>query len=219
MDAIEKFRQILENAIDEGKSLNQIAVNSGADGPSLHKWLKGKQKNLNFLTVSKVMGYLGADIVSTQHKGTIKRLGENSPELPSEGEGMLPVKVYAVAGAGPAWDLREADPIFSISAPPAFVRQSSFALLIDGESMYPTIKNGAVVGVSDDRSFRQNEIFAVQIPYEGLAVKRVAIDHSSNEYVLRSDNPDKSKYDDIRLHVEEAANLLVGRVVWVWQGV
>lgn len=177
----------------------------------------------NSATMFDWLEKLGATITfpaATETKApTIRHMGANSPSIAVHGAGLEPVPVYTVAGAGPAWELEAAEPIFTIVAPPSFAKESDFALSIDGESMYPTIKNGAVVGVQRGTRFRQGEIFAVRIPYEGLTVKRVDIDHDSGEYVLKSDNTDKAKYGDVRINIESAPHLLVGRVVWVWQGV
>ena len=217
MDAITYLKQQITQAIPSRfKHLTELAEKAGVNQPNLSEFMKGNRKGMHLETAWRLWQVLGVGIQPIQD-ATIRRLGENALPVPVEGEGVVPVGVYAVAGAGPAWDIQDANAIFVITAPPSFAGQSSYALLIDGDSMYPTIKNGAVVGVSEDRRFRQNEIFAVNIPYEGLSVKRVAIDHESSQYILRSDNPDKNKYGDIKIHIEEAPDLLVGRVVWIWQ--
>lgn len=201
------------------RNISELADKAGVNQPNLTELMNGKRKSMNLETAWKIMHALGLEVAPSSEVATIRNMGKNAAIVPAEVEGALSLNVYAVTGAGVAWEIQESSPIFSITAPPSYAQQSKFALLVDGESMYPTIKNGAVVGIDDDARFRQNEIFAVSIPYEGLTIKRVAIDHETNQYVLRSDNPDKEKYDDIRIFIEEAPTLLVGRVVWVWQGV
>ena len=84
--------------------------------------------------------------------------------------------------------------------------------------MCPTIKNGGVVGIQRENfDFASGELYAVRLPYEGLAVKRIIVDASKGEYVIRSDNPDKERYPDMRLGIEESPHLILGRVVWIWQ--
>ena len=45
------------------------------------------------------------------------------------------------------------------------------------------------------------------------------MDAASGEYIIRSDNPDKEKYPDRRLSITEYTDIILGRVVWVWQAV
>lgn len=218
MSKIEKLRAVVIRKLDT-KEVSQVTLSrdTGVDQSSLSRFRKGEGLSAeNFI---KLAEWIGWTIEDEPKKGIIRHMGANSPEIATDMGDVAPVAVYAVAGAGPAWDIQAATPLFSITAPSSFAKQSRHALLVDGESMYPTIKNGAVVGISDDTQLRQNEVFAVNIPYEGLTVKRVSVDHGTGEYVLRSDNPDKEKYDDIRIKIEEAPFLLVGRVVWVWQKV
>lgn len=88
-----------------------------------------------------------------------------------------------------------------------------------GDSMFPTLKNGSAVGVKKDEQFVNSEIYAVSPPEGGMSVKRVIRDYQRDGFILRSDNPDKGRYEDVFIPKELTENLLVGRVVWVWQGV
>lgn len=149
---------------------------------------------------------------------TIQHMGAHSPKIViSEGDAL--VDVYAVAGAGQGWELIEIDPIKSIHAPLSFVAQASFALLVRGDSMFPTLKNGSVVGIRRDEPFVNSEIYAVNPPEGGVSVKRVVRDYQRGGVILRSDNEDKNRYEDVFIPEAMTEGLLVGRVVWVWQGV
>ena len=98
--------------------------------------------------------------------------------------------------------------------------QCDSALLVKGDSMAWTIKSGGVVGViRRNFDFVSGEVYAVRLPYEGLSIKRVIVDAANGEYIIRSDNPDKEKYPDRRLSITEYADIILGRVVWVWQAV
>ena len=207
---------------EKGMTLDAIAEKVGAGNKStIAGWIKEERggKDIAFPDMFRYLENLGFNIHDFLPTPTIRRLGPLSPKVNAEAGETATVNVYALAGAGPAHELIESEPICSIKAPVSFAASADYALKVDGESMYPTIKKGAVVGVSSDKQFRQNEIFAVNIPYEGVTIKRVSIDHVHGEYVLRSDNPDKEKYSDFRIVVSEVPNLLAGRVVWVWQGV
>ena len=108
----------------------------------------------------------------------------------------------------------------TIRVPLEYAMQCDSALLVKGDSMAWTIKSGGVVGViRRNFDFVSGEVYAVRLPYEGLSIKRVIVDAANGEYIIRSDNPDKEKYPDRRLSITEYADIILGRVVWVWQAV
>jgi len=212
MEDLEELREMLKTKL-EAKEVQQTALAKELriDPATLSRFAKceGGLGRENYRKLSRW--------AERQSLPTIRQMGAYAPKI-VVGEDGKRIEAYQVAGAGQAWEIVAVEPLKSIHAPLAFASKIAFALLIRGGSMEPTMKSGAVVGVSNDKRFQHNEIFAVDIPYEGLAVKRVTIDHASKEYILVSDNPDKAKHGDIRIKIEEAQNLLVGRVVWVWQG-
>ena len=85
--------------------------------------------------------------------------------------------------------------------------------------MSPTLKSGSIVGVRRDEPFMNSEIYAITPPEGGLSVKRVVYDYQREGCILRSDNPDKGRYEDVFIPKSLSTNLFVGRIVWVWQGV
>ncbi len=127
------------------------------------------------------------------------------------------IHIYSVAGAGTAWDYTEEDPICIIQVPESLSFKATFALLVKGDSMYPTIKNEAVVGVKTEEPFIPNEIYAIRLPYEGLSIKRVQINYKEDEYIIKSNNPDKNKFPDFSIPIDTAPYLVLGKVVWIWQ--
>ncbi|WP_297137283.1 S24/S26 family peptidase [uncultured Desulfovibrio sp.] len=164
---------------------------------------------------------LGLDIQDYLPKAaTIRRPAPNAPVEKADADGSVAIHVYALAGAGPAFDLEENDPLATIRVPLEYAMQCDSALLVKGDSMAWTIKSGGVVGViRRNFDFVSGEVYAVRLPYEGLSIKRVIVDAASGEYIIRSDNPDKEKYPDRRLSITEYADIILGRVVWVWQAV
>lgn len=127
------------------------------------------------------------------------------------------VEVHAEAGAGPASEHWEPEPMARACIPPEFWRQSLIVLKIKGDSMEPRIKRGAFVGVDiGDRDYVRGDIYAVYVPYEGLTVKRVSHDPAERALILESINPSHSP---MRLPIEQREGLIVGRVVWVMQAV
>jgi SOS-response transcriptional repressor LexA len=125
------------------------------------------------------------------------------------------IGVFALAGAGPARDLVEHEPIDTLIVPRSFWKPSIVAIRVKGRSMEPTILDGAIVGVDrDDRAIVTGYIYAVWIPYEGAVIKRVHM--RPEQIIFRSDNPE---HDDFSLPLSEGIpDMILGRVRWVWQG-
>ncbi len=186
-------------------------------------WLKesSTSRNASFPDMLRYIDVLGLDIQDYLPKSaTIRRPAPNAPVEKADADGSVTIHVYALAGAGPAFDLEENDPLATIRVPLEYAMQCDSALLVKGDSMAWTIKSGGVVGViRRNFDFVSGEVYAVRLPYEGLSIKRVIVDAASGEYIIRSDNPDKEKYPDRRLSITEYADIILGRVVWVWQAV
>jgi SOS-response transcriptional repressor LexA len=125
------------------------------------------------------------------------------------------IGVFALAGAGPARDLVEHEPIDTLIVPRSFWKPSIVAIRVKGRSMEPVILDGAIVGVDrDDRDIVSGYIYAVWIPYEGAVIKRVHM--RPEQIIFRSDNPE---HDDFSLPLSEGIpDMILGRVKWVWQG-
>lgn len=186
-------------------------------------WLKesSTSRNASFPDMLRYIDVLGLDIQDYLPKSaTIRRPAPNAPVEKADADGSVTIHVYALAGAGPAFDLEENDPLATIRVPLEYAMQCDSALLVKGDSMAWTIKSGGVVGViRRNFDFVSGEVYAVRLPYEGLSIKRVIVDAASGEYIIRSDNPDKEKYPDRRLSITEYTDIILGRVVWVWQAV
>lgn len=127
------------------------------------------------------------------------------------------VPVYAAAGAGAALERIEDEPLAQISIPMKYARAALFVVLVEGDSMEPTIRKGAYVGLDrESQKIVQGEVYGVNLPYEGVVLKRVYLDHSNNALILKSDNP---SHDPITLPIDGREGLIVGRAVWVMQDV
>lgn len=206
----------------EGKTLQEIADLVGHGNRALvSEWLQGnrKAKNASFSNFMNYLERLGLDYRDYfPAPPVIRRIGPNAPLEAVAGEGLQELSVYDVAGAGPAVEVSELTPLFSVFAPPDYLRRADYAILVDGHSMEPLIPNRSVVGIKTDAPFVANELYAARIPYEGMVIKRIGVDRAANEFIFKSQNPDKESYPDFRLNINEAENIIVGRVVWVMWG-
>jgi len=91
------------------------------------------------------------------------------------------------AGAGlPSWT--DAAEWIALDLPglKRFSRQDLFAIRVRGDSMEPTLREGDIVVFARDEEPRHGVVVAVQVPDDGLLVKRLA--RSNNTYLLVSDN-------------------------------
>lgn len=102
-----------------------------------------------------------------------------------------------------------------VSIPVAYDRESLLVIRMDGSAMEPLIRAGAYVGLDRDQTaVRSGELYAVQMPYEGLSLKRIFLDTEKGRYLLRSENP---AHAEQAFSVEEFTDKIVGRVIWVVQ--
>lgn len=83
-----------------------------------------------------------------------------------------------------------------------------------GDSMSPTIQDGQVLLVNIKETIPQSsKIYIVCIDGQ-LYIKRL-INMFTDGWVMRSDNPDKSTYPDIKLTSEGMASIdIQGRIIW-----
>lgn len=216
----------VESMRNEGKTLQQIADTVGVKNRSLiGEWLNGNREAANapFPNLMSYLENLGIDYrkffpdEEQEHAG-IRRVAPHRPLEEADFADSVEISVYALADAGPVFEQKDGEALSTIRIPPDYAMRCDFAVLVKGDSMAWTIKNGGVVGIMRKNfDFISGEVYAVRLPYEGLSIKRVIVDASAGEYIIRSDNPDKEKYPDRRLPITEYDGIIMGRVVWVWQ--
>lgn len=224
MKSYEQINAFIKNKIGEGKEFpRQIDMAKFLNLPQtqatkLYNFLN-KQADTSYKDVIEWFIKLGGTFeIENGSVATIQRMGANSPveKIHNNDEGLLKIDIYQVTGAGNPFVLRENEPITSVFVSELYARQADIAFLVDGESMYPTIKNNAIVGVSLKKDFQPNEVFAINHPAGGVTIKRISI--KGKNWVIRSDNPNKELYpQEDQYSLEEYPNLIIGRVVWVWQ--
>lgn len=218
------FSEKLYEFLEEKSALRgwqaEFAQRSGISQSAFSKILSKKTKEPELSSIGAIVDTLGDEFLVSllENKTAIRRLAPNAPTEIVEGEGLQELSVYDVAGAGPAIEVSELRPLFSVYAPPDYLRRADYAIMVDGHSMEPLIPNKSVVGIKTDAPFVANELYAARIPYEGMVIKRVGVDRATNEFVFKSQNPDKESYPDFRVNIDEAEKIIVGRVVWVMWG-
>jgi hypothetical protein len=123
--------------------------------------------------------------------------------------------VYAMRQTDPAtgcW-LREA--LESIPLFDGLKRPNLLVVKMDSAGMEPTIRRDAYVGIDcDDVRMRSGEVYAMDIPGEGLVIKRVIRDLEAKRLTLLADNPTHQAQN---LSLEHPGITPVGRAVWIIQ--
>lgn len=214
MKFLDQFYLVLREKSHERGWQSSFADVAGISQDALSKIISGKTKSPGIETVSAIVDALGPEIFLPR----IRRVEANAPTEIVRGDDLKTIQVYNSAGAGPGVTTADLVPLFSVTAPPAYFNQCDFAVVVDGHSMEPTIPNQAVVGVREFVKFIANELYIASIPYEGLVVKRVAVDREQAQFIFKSDNPDKASYPDYSLAIDEAEKIIMGRVAWVMYG-
>lgn len=223
--------KVLEGVFEkEGKTFSMRALEKrlGLTQGKTQHWKKGQRPSADDLAalarefdLSPAWLLLGeGDPVETL---TIRRLGPNAPSDPAcivGPDDKTPVgrvvPVHATVAGGPALDRWEPVPICHVCIPLTYYRESVLIVQISGRSMEPEIRSGAFVGLDTAQvDLVPGEKYGVRIPYEGLTVKRVFIDPKAKELVLRSINPE---HPEMRVGLDDRDGLIVGRAVWVMQG-
>ena len=211
MDAV---RQAVKDKFDG--NISQASQYWGISYDNLHKWLRG-DRIPTLEKISPILDSIGK-FTPDAPQAVIRRISPHAPLKEADSDDSVAINVYALAGAGPGFELEEGDPLATIRIPPDYAMRCDCAVMVKGDSMAWTIKNGGIVGIMRKSfDFISGEVYAVRLPYEGLSIKRVIVDTSAGEYIIRSDNPDKEKYPDRRLPIMEEDNIIFGRVIWVWQ--
>lgn len=127
----------------------------------------------------------------------------------------LRVTVYAMARTDPQTGAWRRDPLESIPLPEPLARPNLLVVKMDNTSMEPIIRRGAYVGIDcDDIHLRSGEIHAMDIPGDGLVIRRVVRDLENKRLSLVGNNPDLQPQ---HLPLEEPGITPIGKPVWIIQ--
>lgn len=134
-------------------------------------------------------------------------------EPPEQYSVTLPVR--AMAGAGVPCCIDELEPIGSITLDKSYDGPNIHVLSIRGNSMEPTIMDGAHVGIDiTAKEIISGQMYAVFIPHEGIVVKRIWL--GPELIKISSDNPSAPDHDMIADRINWDT-FVQGRVKWTVQ--
>ena len=88
---------------------------------------------------------------------------------------------------------------------------------IESDSFSPLVRRGAYVGVDTSRTHPiSGEVYAVYMPHEGVALKRLFLDGDHDRFILRTEQP---AHPGVALLPQDCPGRILGRVSWVLQNV
>lgn len=211
MNTEESLRRLIEERTQD-MSLYKLATDADVEYASLHKWLNKKQNSLKWSTVSKLLDFLQVEL--SPQNPTMRRVAPHSPTEIVKGDALPQIPVMGSTGAGNAVELFSSVPERWIPILPQYLRHDMIGLVVDGDSMEPTIHKGAIVGVVPyDGSIYDGGIYLVQRPPFGRTIKRIKMEEEEH-LVLYSDNP---AYKPMLISFEGYEKIILGKIVWVWQ--
>jgi phage repressor protein C with HTH and peptisase S24 domain len=198
---------------NKASARTQAAIARACGFPALEDMLQAGKSSRNQAAVPDAEHHLIVQVHSQSEKIILNGSIDDYRGIPLYGSGRL-----AAGANGMAFDPYEPPVSMVVIYKPEIqgsARHNLSALKVGGDSMAPTIPQGAVVVVDlSDREQVDGRIFVVNVPDGGIdmaAVKRVRRWEKGKGFVLISDNA--SYPPDISLL--EWHRLCVGRVVWM----
>jgi hypothetical protein len=150
-----------------------------------------------------------------------KRGGALQVREPGEAYGRRPkyyqMPVAIMSPTQPEQESPAEAPSETLTVPEQFHKPSLVIVRMDENDMEPVIRRGAYVGIDKERrTIRSGGLYALDMPMEGLVIKRVLHDAENSRLILRSEN---QTYEDQSIPADGAAERVIGRVAWVFQEV
>jgi len=185
----EKIREeVKEYLRRRGISKAELARRAGISVKTLENFLKGR--SLTAANLEKIYSVLDRD---------------RDYLLEEENRAL----VYDSVAAGQGREIFR-DLSAKILLPDFVLNKSRIALRVRGNSMFPALVDGAIVGVdTSQKHIQHGKMYVFYLPWKGFVVKR-AIVIEGGKILLKSDNED---YPDIVVEDENEA-YVIGKVVW-----
>lgn len=114
------------------------------------------------------------------------------------------------------YDLETPAPsVGKLNIPMSFAHPGLYVIRVEASSMEPSIRRGAYVSLDTmQKTVVSGELYGVNLPYEGVVIKRVYLDTPNNCYILRSENP---AHPEMTVPIDNSRTFIVGRVSWLLQ--
>ena len=161
---------------------------------------------------------------NTWTSSIVRAKGFKSPGLPERREELVEIPVMADCAAAGAGRVVSDDNVSGVAWIPRDQlggrdRRTLRAIRVKGRSMEPLIHNGALVVIDcDDREkIDPNAIYAVRDDGEGVTLKHV-VRNGEKRLTLVAANPDLKEFPPASVDLRRDQSPIVGRAIWVGQG-
>lgn len=128
------------------------------------------------------------------------------------------VTVYSIHGdyTEKSYSFIEHNIIEKIAIPKHYACDGLVVFLIDNDSASPTVRRNSYVGINTLSTYPiSGEFFAVNMPYEGIVLRKLFWKQEKNCFVLKSEN---AEFPEIHIDVEQRKYIL-GKLSWILQKV
>lgn len=123
--------------------------------------------------------------------------------------------VYSTACSFEDGKQTELQQIGRIALPQYYIGPELMVFRIESDSFAPLILRGAYVGVDTARKHPvSGDIYAVYMPHEGVALRRLFLDGDKNRFLLRAEQPG---FPASQLDADDCPNRILGRLGWILQ--
>lgn len=207
-----KLGEYIKNIREKnGLGLNQLAVKIDVVSSLLSRLENGKVLKVNPFLLKKISEGLKID-----YRELYKIVGylEEDEDIPKVETKLVELPVYGRAAAGNGYINMEniIRTEYLVSIPGEDFPKGAFIAEVYGESMFPTLLDGdfAIVDPECNDKNMNNQICVVT--YNGQTfIKRIVI--KEKYVVLMSDNPDRVKFEDIIVPLDEYSDLICHGIV------
>lgn len=171
-------------------------------------WLK---KGTGPMYLRTDQGYTPVDAPAEDANG--RRLFESTSQYSEPDAKNVVVTVYSPLE--PYDPEKPAPSVGKLNIPMSFAHQGLYVVRVEASSMEPGIRRGAYVSLdTTQKTVVSGELYGVNLPYEGVVLKRVYLDAPNNCYILRSENP---AHPETTVPIDGTGTFIVGRVAWLLQ--
>lgn len=194
-----------------GLGLNQLAIKIDVVSSLLSRLENGKVLKVNPFLLKKISEGLKID-----YKELYKIVGylEEDKDIPKIETKLVELPVYGRAAAGNGYINMEniIRTEYLVAIPGEDFPKGAFIAEVYGESMFPTLLDGDFAIVDPDCNDKNINNQICVVTYNGQTfIKRVV--RKEKYIVLMSDNPDRVKYEDIIVPIDEYSDLVCHGIV------
>lgn len=141
----QRFYEVLREKSQTRGWQSAFAKKAGISQSSLSKIISGETKAPELESVSAIVDALGDELFNSSP--VIQRPAPYAPVEVVKGEDLPEIPVIGSTGAGNDVELFNASPSYWINILPQYMRPGLVGLIVEGDSMEPTVHKGAIVGI------------------------------------------------------------------------